>query len=152
MIAEWANITLVGTAHVSEESVKEVQQTILKKKPKVIAVELCPSRYEILTKGKKWDEFSEVVDRLNSSYLISKYLVNNFEFVYHSGTTPYSPRYFFKIKKGDCKDFAKFAVYCLRRAGYDAKYTRIGFGSRKGAMCSLLIPKMGSFLLSIMGS
>jgi len=83
-------------------------------------------------KGKKWDEFSEVVDRLNSSYLISKYLVNNFEFVYHSGTTPYSPRYFFKIKKGDCKDFAKFAVYCLRRAGYDAKYTRISFSSRRG--------------------
>ncbi len=39
-------IHLIGTAHVSEESVEEVRKTILEKRPDVVAVELCRDRYE----------------------------------------------------------------------------------------------------------
>jgi len=72
-------------------------------------------------KGKKWDSFNEVVDRLNDPYLLSRYMLDNFNFVYHPGEIPYSPQYFFKTQKGDCKDYAKFATFCLTRAGYKAK-------------------------------
>ena len=47
------SITLLGTAHVSKESVALVEEQILSKKFDCIAVELCPARYENL-KNKSW--------------------------------------------------------------------------------------------------
>ncbi len=55
---EPSKIIIVGTAHVSEKSVREVIETIEKEKPDVVAVELCRSRYETL-KGTA-PEVSEV--------------------------------------------------------------------------------------------
>lgn len=43
------NIIIVGTAHVSDKSVAEVEQTIDRERPDVVAVELCPARYQALT-------------------------------------------------------------------------------------------------------
>ena len=48
-----ATITLIGTAHVSKESVDLVEKKILSKDFDCIAVELCPARYENL-KNKSW--------------------------------------------------------------------------------------------------
>jgi pheromone shutdown-related protein TraB len=39
-------IHIVGTAHVSKESVEEVRKTILERRPDVVAVELCRARYD----------------------------------------------------------------------------------------------------------
>lgn len=39
-------IIIVGTAHVSEKSVREVNDTISRVKPDIVAVELCRARYE----------------------------------------------------------------------------------------------------------
>ena len=47
------SITLLGTAHVSKESVALVEEQILSKEFDCIAVELCPARYENL-KNKSW--------------------------------------------------------------------------------------------------
>ncbi|MEF8878925.1 MAG: TraB/GumN family protein [Candidatus Thermoplasmatota archaeon] len=52
------NITLVGTAHISESSVEEVKKTIENEKPDVVAVELCEQRYKALTEKKKWENTS----------------------------------------------------------------------------------------------
>jgi len=41
-------ITIIGTAHVSEKSIREVQQAIETQKPDVVAVELCANRYNAL--------------------------------------------------------------------------------------------------------
>jgi pheromone shutdown-related protein TraB len=41
-------ITIVGTAHVSEKSIREVQEVIERERPNVVAVELCPGRYNSL--------------------------------------------------------------------------------------------------------
>jgi pheromone shutdown-related protein TraB len=49
------NIILVGTAHISKESVEEVKQVIEKHKPDVVAIELCKRRYDALTKKDKWE-------------------------------------------------------------------------------------------------
>ena len=43
------NIIIVGTAHVSTKSVAEVEETIDRERPDVVAVELCPARYQALT-------------------------------------------------------------------------------------------------------
>lgn len=50
------NIILVGTAHISEESVKEVKEVIKEYNPDVVAVELCKRRYESITKKDDWEE------------------------------------------------------------------------------------------------
>jgi len=49
-------ITLIGTAHISKESVHEVKSTIEAEKPDVVCVELCPQRYEILNNKEKWKQ------------------------------------------------------------------------------------------------
>ena len=49
------SITVVGTAHVSEKSVEEVEETIEREQPDVVAVELDESRYKRL-KGEQPDD------------------------------------------------------------------------------------------------
>ncbi len=60
------NIILIGTAHISADSVKEVSETIEKIKPDVVAVELCKRRYDGLTQKDKWENTS-VADLLKSN-------------------------------------------------------------------------------------
>jgi pheromone shutdown-related protein TraB len=43
------NIIIVGTAHVSDKSVTDVDEAIEREQPDVVAVELCPARYQALT-------------------------------------------------------------------------------------------------------
>ena len=47
-------IYLVGTAHVSDASVQEVQQVIEQVQPDVVCIELCEARYNALTKDDAW--------------------------------------------------------------------------------------------------
>ncbi len=49
-------IILVGTAHVSQESVELVRKTIEKEKPHVVGVELDMQRLQQLRQGKKWQQ------------------------------------------------------------------------------------------------
>jgi pheromone shutdown-related protein TraB len=49
-------IVLVGTAHISDESVQLVEDTIRNIKPSSVAVELCESRYRSLKDQKRWRE------------------------------------------------------------------------------------------------
>lgn len=42
------NIILIGTAHISQQSIDEVKRVIDEEKPDVVAVELCESRYRAL--------------------------------------------------------------------------------------------------------
>jgi pheromone shutdown protein TraB len=49
------SVTVVGTAHVSHESVEEVERTIAERKPDVVAVELDETRYKRL-KGETPDD------------------------------------------------------------------------------------------------
>jgi pheromone shutdown-related protein TraB len=47
-------VYLVGTAHVSKESVEDVRKTVEAVAPDAIAVELCPSRHKALTDADAW--------------------------------------------------------------------------------------------------
>jgi pheromone shutdown-related protein TraB len=47
-------IILVGTAHVSQESVEDVERIIVEKEPDRVCVEIDASRYKSLTEGQNW--------------------------------------------------------------------------------------------------
>ncbi|NMC60829.1 MAG: TraB/GumN family protein [Candidatus Methanofastidiosa archaeon] len=49
-------IILIGTVHISKESVEEVRSVIEKENPDVVGVELCASRFEALKNQKKWED------------------------------------------------------------------------------------------------
>lgn len=49
------NIVLVGTAHISKDSVEEVKEVIENYKPDIVAVELCKRRYDAITKKDQWE-------------------------------------------------------------------------------------------------
>jgi len=65
------NIILIGTAHISKDSVKEVKDAIENYKPDIVAVELCKRRHEAITKKDKW-ESTPVTQLLksNNAYLM----------------------------------------------------------------------------------
>lgn len=44
-------LILIGVAHVLPKSIAEVKTTILRERPEVVGVELCPTRYMLLTSG-----------------------------------------------------------------------------------------------------
>ena len=65
------DIILVGTAHISKDSVKEVKSAIKKYNPNVVAVELCGKRYEALTKKDQWENTPiTALLKANKAYLV----------------------------------------------------------------------------------
>lgn len=47
---------LVGTAHISSESVREVREVIETVKPDTVAIELCETRYQSMTDVNRWEK------------------------------------------------------------------------------------------------
>lgn len=69
-------IIIVGTAHVSFESVALVEKTILEEKPSTVCVELCLPRYEAITKPEAWQQTDIVkVIRENKTPLLLAQLI-----------------------------------------------------------------------------
>ncbi len=74
-------IFLIGTAHVSKESVSLVRKTIEEEIPDIVAIELCEQRYHAIVNQKKWDE-TEIgnVIRSGKIYLfLMQLLLTNFQ-------------------------------------------------------------------------
>ena len=49
-------IILLGTAHVSKQSIEDVKEAIQTEMPDVVCVELDQARYDTLTNPKEWKE------------------------------------------------------------------------------------------------
>lgn len=55
------HLEIIGTSHISPESLKKVEQTILDKKPQIIAIELDAKRlYALIHKGKERISFRDI--------------------------------------------------------------------------------------------
>ena len=65
-------ITLIGTAHVSKESVVLVEEKIMSREFDCVAVELCPARYENLKNRSWWQNLDiyEVFKKKKASLLL----------------------------------------------------------------------------------
>ncbi|OQY28129.1 MAG: conjugal transfer protein TraB [Candidatus Cloacimonetes bacterium 4572_55] len=74
-------IYLVGTAHVSKQSVEDVKQTILKVEPDTVCVELCQSRYENLTDPDRWGKMDivKVIRGGKAMLLLSSLIMTSFQ-------------------------------------------------------------------------
>jgi len=49
---QYKNLTVIGTSHIAKQSLKEVESTIIKQKPDIIALELDQKRFIALTQKK----------------------------------------------------------------------------------------------------
>jgi len=63
-----SNIIIVGTAHVSADSIDEVRSVISKERPGAVAVELDEKRYKAIVEGKDWRK-EPIADLLRSDRL-----------------------------------------------------------------------------------
>ncbi len=75
--ASYGRVTIVGTAHVSEKSISEVNQIIEREKPDIVAVELDRGRYQAL-KGEEEVREINVKDILSSgkfNYFLLQWLL-----------------------------------------------------------------------------
>ena len=57
-MVEGREIVLVGTAHVSRDSVEEVRKVIAEEKPDRVCVELDEGRYTSMTQGNNWQNLN----------------------------------------------------------------------------------------------
>ena len=76
LTADGKEIILIGTAHVSEESARLVEETIDEHRPDTVCVELCQSRYEAITQKDQWrntDIFKVVKDK--KAFLLLSHLL-----------------------------------------------------------------------------
>lgn len=74
------DIYLVGTAHVSAQSVQDVKETIEKVQPDSVCIELCPSRYQSLSEQDAWKKMDlfEVVRKGKALYLLGHLIMSGF--------------------------------------------------------------------------
>ncbi len=78
--ARGREIYLVGTAHVSSESIEDVRKTVEVVEPDAICVELCQARYEALTRPDAWQKTDvfKVIKEGKAALLLSQLIMSAF--------------------------------------------------------------------------
>lgn len=74
-------IILVGTAHVSRESVDLVQQVIEKEQPDCVCIELDDKRYKALSGRKRWEslDLKEIIRKKQLSTLLVNLILSSYQ-------------------------------------------------------------------------
>ena len=74
-------IVLLGTAHVSKESVQLVSSVVEEQKPETVCVELCQSRYQSIRQKERWQDTDivKVIKEKKSFLLLSNLLLASFQ-------------------------------------------------------------------------
>lgn len=72
---------VVGTAHVSEQSVHEVERVIRAVKPDTVAVELCEARYNALTDDSRWQKLDifQVIREGKTLFLLANLAIGAYQ-------------------------------------------------------------------------
>ena len=81
LTTEDKEITLIGTAHVSHESVALVEAVIDEEKPDTVCVELCSSRYQSIRNPDQWldTDIVKVIKEKKAFLLLSHLLLASFQ-------------------------------------------------------------------------
>ena len=79
--AEAKDVILIGTAHVSKESVDLVQKTIAFEKPDTVCVELCQSRFQAIRRKDRWQNTNiiKVIKEKKTFLLLANLLLASFQ-------------------------------------------------------------------------
>jgi pheromone shutdown-related protein TraB len=74
-------IVLVGTAHISHESVAEVTEIIAQEKPGRVCVEIDQSRYQAMTQGSHWEnlDIGKVLKEGKGFFLLANLALSGFQ-------------------------------------------------------------------------
>ncbi|MBW1962845.1 MAG: TraB/GumN family protein [Deltaproteobacteria bacterium] len=74
-------VILLGTAHVSKESVKLVKWVIEKENPDTVCIELCPSRYQAIRQRDRWQQMDiiKVIKEKKAFLLLANLLLASFQ-------------------------------------------------------------------------
>lgn len=74
------DIYLLGTAHVSEQSVQDVREAVKSLQPDTICVELCPSRYQTLVHPDVWKktDIYQVIKENKALFLLAQLALSTF--------------------------------------------------------------------------
>jgi len=74
-------IILIGTAHISRESVLLVEKTINEEKPDTVCVELCKSRYQSIMQKDQWENMDivKVIKEKKAYLLLSNLILSSFQ-------------------------------------------------------------------------
>jgi len=74
-------ILLVGTAHVSKESAREVKELIEQEKPDSVCVELCPARYNSINNPNKWKntDIITIIKQKKALLLLANLILSSFQ-------------------------------------------------------------------------
>ncbi len=74
------DIFLVGTAHVSKESVEDVKKTIQAVKPDSVCIELCEPRYRVMTDRDTWKKMNifKIIREKKSTLLLAQLILGAF--------------------------------------------------------------------------
>jgi len=75
------NIIIVGTAHVSEDSVNEVRSVIEEYKPDIVAVELCERRYKGITEKDQWENtpVTKLLEGNNAYFMLAQTFLSSIQ-------------------------------------------------------------------------
>ncbi|MGF3554148.1 MAG: TraB/GumN family protein [Thermoplasmatota archaeon] len=75
------NIVLIGTAHISKDSVDEVKQVIENFKPDIVAVELCKRRYEAIIEKDKWENtpVTQLLKSNNAYFILAQTFLSSIQ-------------------------------------------------------------------------
>jgi pheromone shutdown-related protein TraB len=81
LIKDECEYYVIGTAHVSEKSVEDVQQTIDIVQPDTVVVELCAARFESITQKDRWKKMDifKVIKEGKGMLLVSSLLLSSFQ-------------------------------------------------------------------------
>jgi pheromone shutdown-related protein TraB len=74
-------IILVGTAHISQDSIDEVTQVIREEKPDTVCVELCQSRYDSIHNANRWKNMDiiKVIKQGKTPVLLANLMMSAFQ-------------------------------------------------------------------------
>ncbi len=77
---EEKKLVIIGTAHVSPKSVREVERLIEEERPDAVAVELCARRYNALVRGVREDiPVTEIIKKGNVFLIIFQLILSYFQ-------------------------------------------------------------------------
>ncbi len=80
VVANDKDIYLIGTAHVSKESVEDVKKTVGHVAPDSICIELCKSRHQSIVQRDKWKNLNifKVIKEKKAVFLLTQLIMTSF--------------------------------------------------------------------------
>ncbi len=74
------DVYLVGTAHISKESVEDVRQTVAQVRPEAICIELCKARHQAMTQADNWRKMDiyKVIRERKATFLLAQLILSSF--------------------------------------------------------------------------